>query len=61
MWIGIASLLLIGCEDRTTSPLEAPEQPGRQLQQAFDGETGVSILVNGSPVNNQSLAADFTS
>lgn len=49
-------LLFVGCSDDSVVPLEPPEGPNRRLQLAIDGETGVSILVNGDPVNDPNLA-----
>jgi len=44
-----------GCSDQTRQPMEASEAP-RQLEAAFDGETGVRIEVNGAVLSDPALA-----
>lgn len=59
VWIAI-SLFLAGCSDQPANPLEnienGPDDPGRQLRLAFDGETAVKILINGQKLTDPTLA-----
>lgn len=54
--LGLMLLLLAGCTNQTMAPVAAPETPDRRLQLALEGETGVSIRINGNPVNDPNLA-----
>lgn len=59
LWI-VGSLLVAGCSDQPTTPVEAPKEgeggPGRQLRGAFIGETAVKILINGNNLTDPGQA-----
>lgn len=52
----LALLILAGCSDESSSPMEAPDPARRGLQPAYPGEMGVFIQINGGNLTDSTLA-----